>query len=222
MTDGSALEAVDVTKRYGDVVALNAVGLRVPHGECVSIVGETGSGKSTLLHCFNRVIEPDEGVVLIRGKEARSLDPYDLRRHFGFVPQDGALFPTMTVRAQIAFGPSMQRWKRNEIREKVETLAEALGIASLLDRRPHGLSGGERQRVALARALAVEPRLLCLDEPLSALDEDTRGEICELLLHLRKVFGFTALHVTHSRSEAARLGDILFKLDQGSVVKTES
>ena len=128
----------------------------------------------------------------------------------------------MSVRAQIAFGPNIHRWKTDKIRDKVDTLANALGIEHLLDRRPYGLSGGERQRVALARALAVEPYLLCLDEPLSALDEDTRAEIYDLLVKLRGTFGFTALHVTHSQSEAQRLGDLVLKFDEGKVIAPSS
>ena len=194
---------------------LEDISLHVPTGSYAVLMGQTGCGKTTVLEAVCGLKEILTGQIVIDERRIEALAPG--KRGIGFLPQDGALFPTMSVADQIAFGPTVQRWPKKRIQAKVTSLADALKISPLLDRRPYGLSGGERQRVALARALAVEPRLLCLDEPLSALDEDTRGEICDLLVELRRSIGFTALHVTHSRSEAQRLGDLILRLQDGVI-----
>lgn len=191
---------------------LEDISLEVPAGEYAVLMGRTGSGKTTLLETICGLRPVSGGAIYIGEEAIHALSPG--RRGIGLVPQDGALFPTMTVREQIAFGPTVKKWKRDRISKKVDLLADAMEIADLLDRRPFGLSGGERQRVALARALAVEPRLLCLDEPLSALDEQTREDMCALLKELQKKIEFTALHVTHSQNEAARLGDSVISMDE--------
>lgn len=192
--------------------SLDAISLDVADGEYAVLMGRTGSGKTTLLESICGLRSVSKGTIRIGDDAIHALPPG--KRGIGLVPQDGALFPTMSVRDQIAFGPTVQKWKRPRIAEKIEMLADAMGIADLLQRRPFGLSGGERQRVALARALAIEPRLLCLDEPLSALDEQTREEMCALLKSLQKSIGFTALHVTHSQSEAQRLGDRVLLMEE--------
>ena len=143
------------------------------------------------------------------------------RRGIGYVPQDGALFPTMTVGEQIGFAPRLRGVGQKEIDSRVGKLAEQLGIKHLLDRRPEGLSGGERQRVALGRALSAQPRVLLLDEPLSAVDEDTRDEISGLLKRVQQEFSLTALHITHSRAEARQLADLMFRIDDGVVMVEE-
>ena len=134
------------------------------------------------------------------------------------MPQDAVLFPTLTVREQIAFAPRLRRWDAELIEARVQELAGRLGIEQLLDRRPAGLSGGERQRVALGRALAAHPAVLLLDEPLAALDDDTREEIQELLAGVRQERRVTILHVTHRRAEVKRLADRRFVLRDGSIV----
>ena len=134
------------------------------------------------------------------------------------MPQDAVLFPTLTVREQIAFAPRLRRWDAELIEACVQELAGRLGIEQLLDRRPAGLSGGERQRVALGRALAAHPAVLLLDEPLAALDDDTREEIQELLAGVRQERRVTILHVTHRRAEVKRLADRRFVLRDGSIV----
>ena len=136
-------------------------------------------------------------------------------RGIGYVPQDGALFTHMSVREHLGFALEVRRRPADEIHKRVEELAELLGIGYLLDRKPLGLSGGERQRVALGRALSADPGTLCLDEPLSALDEDTKEEMLGLLKSVREATGVTALHVTHSSSEARRLADLVFVLKDG-------
>jgi molybdate/tungstate transport system ATP-binding protein len=190
---------------------LQGISFEVPDGAYAVLMGRTGSGKTTLLEAICGLRPVSGGTIHLGESPIHALSPG--KRGIGLVPQDGALFPTMTVHDQIAFGPTVQNWKRKRISEKVEMLAEAMGITGLLKRRPFGLSGGERQRVALARALAIEPRLLCLDEPLSALDEQTREDMCALLKSLQMKIGFTALHVTHSQSEAQRLGDCVVQME---------
>ena len=138
-------------------------------------------------------------------------------RGIGYVPQDGALFSTMTVREHLAFALEIRRVSRKEIAERVDELARMLGITELLPRRPAGLSGGERQRVALGRALSFRPGILLLDEPLSAVDEETRGEMYDLLRKVQSEVGVTALHITHSPSEAGTLADVVFVLREGRI-----
>ncbi|MDA7922572.1 ATP-binding cassette domain-containing protein, partial [Verrucomicrobiales bacterium] len=137
------------------------------------------------------------------------------------VPQEATLFSTMTVRGHLSFGPKVRRWSKAEIAERVDELAGVLGITDLLDRKPFGLSGGERQRVSLGRALAPRPQVLCLDEPLSALDEATHREMIDLIRKMVKSHGITALHITHSMSEAREIGDCLLRIDDGAVHPVE-
>jgi ABC-type sugar transport system ATPase subunit len=155
------------------------------------------------------------GRIRLLDRDVTDLPPAD--RGVGYVPQDLALFPTMTVRAHLSFALEVRRWNPKEAARRVEELTELLGLGRLLDRRPQGLSGGESQRVALGRALAFRPGVLLLDEPLSALDEDTRAGMYGLLRSVQRQTGVTALHVTHSRAEAKSLADRLFVFEQGAL-----
>jgi len=145
----------------------------------------------------------------------RNLAPAE--RGIGYVPQDRALFQTMTVRQNLSFAPSIRRWSPAETEARVAELAALLRIGPLLDRLPGDLSGGEAQRVALGRALAAKPKLLLLDEPLNALDDETWEGMVGLLGQIRKATGVTTLHVTHRREEARRLADKVFVLADGAV-----
>jgi molybdate/tungstate transport system ATP-binding protein len=137
------------------------------------------------------------------------------------VPQDRALFQTMTVREHLAFAPRLRRWTKAAIDGRVAELAGLLSLGPLLERKPAGLSGGEAQRVALGRALAARPGVLCLDEPLSALDDETREEMIELLRTVRRQTGVTTLHVTHHLEEATLLADVVLQLKDGQVQPRE-
>ncbi|MCA9023468.1 MAG: ATP-binding cassette domain-containing protein, partial [Planctomycetaceae bacterium] len=177
--------------------------------------GKTGSGKTTILETICGLKKVQSGSVSLNGIEMTHASPAE--REIGYVPQDGVLFHTMTVRDNLSFALELRKWNQRDINVRVEELAELLGISSLLNRTPFGLSGGETQRVSLGRALAARPSILCLDEPLSALDEDTRSEMCNLLTEVQRVTGVTTLHITHNASESERLGDIKLVITEGIV-----
>jgi osmoprotectant transport system ATP-binding protein len=210
-----ALEAGQVTKRYGALLALDGVSLSVGRGECVALVGESGSGKSTLLRCFNRLVEPDSGWVRVEGAEVRTLDPYRLRRRIGYVPQDGGLLPHWPVLRNVALVPWLLGMKEGDARARAALERVGLSPARFADRWPRTLSGGQRQRVALARALAARPATVLLDEPFGALDAITRAELQETFSALRREEGLAAVLVTHDLSEALRLADRVAVLWRG-------
>ncbi len=198
---------------------LRDVSFTVPTGAYGVLMGRTGTGKTSLVEMICGLRRITAGRILI-GRRDVSQEPPG-RRRIGYVPQDGALFPTMTVREQIGFAPRRQQMAVGERDKLVEELAAATGVAHLLDRKPGGLSGGERQRIALARALAARPEVLLLDEPLAALDEETHGEMMALLKATQQRHGLTVLHVTHHRQEAETLAEVILRLENGVVVATE-
>ncbi len=186
--------------------------LTVATGEYAVLMGRTGCGKTTLLEAVCGLRRITSGRILLLGRDVTHLRPSE--RGVGYVPQDLALFPTLTVREHLGFALAVRRWAKQDVDRRVAELAGLLGITHLLERYPQGLSGGESQRVALGRALAFGPRVLLLDEPLSALDEQTRGDMVTLLQALQRRTGVTTLHVTHSLTEARRLGDRMLVLDR--------
>lgn len=196
--------------------SLADVSLEIPTGSYAVLMGRTGSGKSTLLEAIVGFRPTISGRILLHGIDMTTWDP--ALREVGYVPQEGALFSRMSVREHLAFALRIRRTAGAVVDGRVEELAGLLGIAHLLERRPGGLSGGERQRVALGRALSFQPRLLCLDEPLSALDDQTREEMFILLREVRSRTGVTTLHVTHNESEAVALADSVFRLVDGRIV----
>lgn len=208
------VELIDVSWSAGEFF-LRDVSCVFPAEKYSVLMGKTGCGKTTLVELICGLREPQGGQILIGGRVVNTLAPG--RRDIGYVPQDGALFPTMTVRQQIGFGLKIRSIPKGDVAEVVERLAKELGLEHLLDRKPAGLSGGERQRVALGRALAVNPKVLLLDEPLSALDEDTRDEMAELLKRVQREHSLTALHITHSSREAEQLADAVLRLDDGVI-----
>ncbi len=181
--------------------------LTIAEGECLALMGPSGCGKTTVMEaiCGLRNDAILGGRILLGGEDVSILPAG--ARGIGLVPQDMALFPTMNVRAQLEFGPRLHGWKRKVMAERVEGLACDLGLEDLLDRLPHGLSGGEARRVALGRALALRPRLLCLDEALSGLDEARHGEVLAVIRRVIEQEQVTALHITHSSTEAEALAD---------------
>ncbi len=187
--------------------------LVIEQGEYLVLLGPSGVGKTLLVLSIAGLVEPQKGRIVIDGVDATRLPPE--KRGIALVPQSYALFPHMSVRDNIAYGLKLRGVPEREREERVRRIAELLGIAHLLDRRPATLSGGEQQRVALARALVMKPRLLLLDEPLSALDPASRASALRLLRRLHRELGFTALHVTHSLAEALYLADRVAYMEDG-------
>jgi len=198
---------------------LDGLNLAIPAGTYGVLMGRTGCGKTTLLETVCGLKPARAGRILLCGRDVTALPP--AARGIGFVPQDGALFSTHTVRSQLGFALRIRGASEEKIRRKVDELSELLTLRHLLDRKPQGLSGGEGQRVALGRALAFEPKVLCLDEPLSALDEETRDQMYQLLRRVQQETGVTALHITHSRAEAEALGDRVLLLRDGKLQELE-
>ena len=201
-----------LTVRIGGF-ALEDVGFDVPTGQYAVLMGRTGAGKTTLLEALCGLKAVAGGTIRLNGRDVTRLKPAE--RGIGYVPQDRALFQTMTVREHLAFALTIRKADRQVIQQSVAELSRLLGIEHLLDRRPPGLSGGEAQRVALGRALSARPGVLCLDEPLSALDDETRREMYELLEHVQQSTSVTILHVTHNLDEAEQLADRIFLLRNG-------
>ncbi len=209
-----ALESLHI--RAGNF-SLSNISFTVPSGAYAVLMGGTGQGKTTILEAICGLRSIASGRVLLDGVDVTRRKPAD--RSVGYLPQDLALFPTMTVRGHLEFALRIRRQSPGVIRERVAELAHVLGIEPLLERRIQGLSGGEAQRVALGRALSFRPRVLLLDEPLTALDEKTRGRLCELLRSVQQSTGLTTLHITHTRAEAQSLADKLFVLDAGRIIE---
>lgn len=208
------IEVRELSVRVG-AFALRAVSFEIPQGRYGVLMGKTGSGKTTLLEAICGLKPVLSGRILLRGRDVTGLKPG--ARSIGFVPQEGALFSSMNVREHLGFALEIRGWERQEIARRVDELAGLLGLGRLLERRPRGLSGGEVQRVALGRALSFRPEILCLDEPLSALDEETREQMYVLLRSVQRQTGVTALHITHSRAEAQALADLLLLIEDGRV-----
>ncbi len=212
-----ALEARDVDKRYGSVVALEDASVSVAEGECVALVGESGSGKTTLLRTFNRMVVPDGGTVWVEGRNVGEADPIELRRNVGYVQQEGGLLPHWTVLKNASLVPRLRALPDAEDRARSALSLVGLDPETFGARWPRELSGGQRQRVALARALAGRPRVLLLDEPFGALDAITRSELQSAFGDLVGRLGVTVLLVTHDLREAAMLADRIAVLHTGRI-----
>ena len=210
-----ALEAAHVTKRFGSVIALDDVSIAVPTGACVALVGESGSGKSTLLRCFNRLVDPDDGMIRVNDLDVATTDPIALRRRIGYVPQDGGLLPHWRVSRNVELVLRLNRDPRAGERARAALSMVGLEPETFADRWPQELSGGQRQRVAIARALAAEPSVVLLDEPFGALDAITRSELQESFAALRKRLRMTCVLVTHDLHEALLLATDVAVLRRG-------
>jgi len=185
--------------------ALQQVDLHVGEGEYFVLLGPPGSGKTVLLECLCGLRRIDSGRIVLGGRDVAQLEPR--QRQIAYVPQDYALFPHRSVDSNIAFGLRRQRLDKAEVKRRVDEVVEMLGIGSLLGRSVAALSGGEKQRVALARALVLRRKVLLLDEPVCALDEAIRQEICSQLRSLQRRLGLTAVHVSHNLEEAFLVAD---------------
>ncbi len=206
------IELENITWSTGARVILDDLTLTIPSGTYAVLMGSTGCGKTTLLEVLCGLRQPQKGRVLIDGRDVTALEPRE--RGIGYVPQDLALFPSLKVFDQIAFALMLRGLPAES---RVRELANELAISHLLDRQPEALSGGEKQRVAIARALAANPKLLLLDEPLSALDEAMRGEAAAMLKRIQQQHQLTVLHVTHSQAEATQLADLRLSFASGRI-----
>src|SRR5712691_1362423 len=214
-----SIEVQNITKTFGTFTVLRDVGFRVPTGELVALLGPSGSGKTTLLRIIAGLEAADQGAVLFHGEDATDRSARD--RQVGFVFQHYALFRHMTVFENVAFGlrvqPRTVRKSEASIRARVKELLDLVQLDWLSNRYPSQLSGGQRQRIALARALAIEPRILLLDEPFGALDAKVRKELRRWLRQLHDEIHVTSVFVTHDQEEALELADRVVVLDKGRV-----
>jgi sulfate transport system ATP-binding protein len=214
------IDVESVSKRFGEFIALDQVTLEVAEGSLTALLGPSGSGKSTLLRIVAGLETPDAGTVLIDGNDVTALRPQD--RGIGFVFQHYAAFTHMTVRENVAFGLRIRKRPGPEVRSRVDELLSLVGLTTWAEQRPAQLSGGQRQRMALARALAVQPRVLLLDEPFGALDAKVRGELRRWLRRLHDEQGVTTVLVTHDQEEAMEVADTIAVMNDGGIEQVGS
>ena len=221
--NGAAVELVDVGKRFGARWVLESIDLRVPEGETTAVVGESGSGKSTLLQLINAVYSADRGAVRVLGEPIPTIDLHLWRRSIGYAIQGAGLFPHLDVRDNVTLLARLAGREPDFVEQRFRTLTELMGLGRDLERRfPHVLSGGERQRVGLCRALMLQPKLLLLDEPFSALDPIVRRDLYGLFDRLRARESVSTVLVTHDPREALRLARHVVVLRGGRVQQSGS
>ncbi len=210
-----SIEVRGVNKRFGDFVALDDVSVSIPTGQLTALLGPSGGGKSTLLRIIAGLESADEGSVVIEGAEATHLPAQ--KRNVGFVFQHYAAFKHMSVAKNVAFGLEIRKRPKAEVRERVDELLRLVHLQQFSHRLPSQLSGGQRQRMALARALAVEPKVLLLDEPFGALDAKVRKELRDWLRRLHDEVHVTTVFVTHDQEEALEVADEIVVINDGRV-----
>jgi spermidine/putrescine transport system ATP-binding protein len=209
------VEIKGISKSFGKTIALFEIDLSITEGQFFALVGPSGSGKTTLLHILGGFIEPSAGQVIIAGQDVSSQPP--AKRPTTSMFQDYALFPHMSVGANVSFGLLMRKVPKAQRLSRVATALEMVGLSGMSSRRIHQLSGGQKQRVALARALVVTPKVLLLDEPLGALDLNLRRQMQQELLHIQKKVGTTFVHVTHDQEEAMSIADVIAVMNNGQL-----
>ena len=217
----AAIEFKNVTKTFpgASYSAVDHVSLTVNEGEFITILGSSGCGKTTLLKMINRLYEPDSGSIILFGEDISTLDAVLVRRRIGYVIQQIGLFPHYTVGENIATVPKLLKWDKERIAARVDELLELVGLdpKEFRERYPAQLSGGQQQRVGLARALAVDPKIMLMDEPFGAIDSITREKLQDELLSLHRSMGKTILFVTHDIEEAFKLGDRVIIMNEGKI-----
>ncbi|HQZ96434.1 MAG TPA: ATP-binding cassette domain-containing protein [Pyrinomonadaceae bacterium] len=217
------VEFKSVSFEIGGSKILESLNFAVSKGEILILLGESGCGKTTTLKLINRLIEPTSGMILVEQKPTSKWDKIDLRRHIGYVLQDGGLFPHMTVEQNVGLPLAIKDINTKNER-RVNEMLDLVGLdpAKFANRYPHELSGGQRQRVGVARALVTDPDLLLLDEPFGALDAITRTNLQKEFAKLVKELGKTAVFVTHDLHEAMLLGSRIALMEKGSIVLLET
>lgn len=212
----------NVTKKYGDgTYAVKDLSLRINEGEFFVLIGPSGSGKTTTLKMINRMVPISEGSIKIKDKEINAYNIHELRWDIGYVLQNIALFPHMTIEENIAVVPELKKWESKKISERIDELLNMVGLEpeTYRKRKPHELSGGQQQRVGVARALAANPPIILMDEPFSALDPISRGKLQDDILQLQTKIKKTIVFVTHDMNEALKLGDRICLMQNGEVVQ---
>jgi len=214
----SFVSVQNLQKSYAGSPVFENIDCQIERGEFVTLLGPSGCGKSTLLRCIAGLTPVDGGKILLDGHDIVPLSPQ--KRGIGMVFQSYALFPNMTVEQNVAFGLRMQKVKADESQQRVREALELVELGSFAGRYPHQLSGGQCQRVALARSLVTRPRLLLLDEPLSALDARIRKHLREQIRTIQRELGLTTIFVTHDQEEALTMSDRIFLMNQGRIVQS--
>ncbi|MFY2154118.1 ABC transporter ATP-binding protein [Cytobacillus firmus] len=212
----------NVSKQYWDgTKAVNSINLHIKEGEFFVIIGPSGSGKTTVLKMINRLIPLTSGMIFINGKRISDYDIHELRWDIGYVLQQIALFPHMTIGENIAIVPELKNWEQMKINERINELLEMVGLEPDIyrSRKPHELSGGQQQRVGVTRALAANPPIILMDEPFSALDPLSREKLQDDLIHLQKKIKKTIVFVTHDMKEALKLGERICVMKDGEIVQ---
>jgi putative spermidine/putrescine transport system ATP-binding protein len=211
-----SVESLD--KHYGDTLVFSDISFTIAKGEFITLLGPSGCGKSTLLRCIAGLTAVNSGRILLDGNDLVPLSPQ--QRDIGMVFQSYALFPNMNVEQNVAFGLRMQKVKPEESRRRVAEVLQLVELTALANRYPHQMSGGQCQRVALARSLVTRPRLLLLDEPLSALDARIRKHLREQIRQIQQELQLTTIFVTHDQEEALTMSDRIFLMNQGRIVQS--
>lgn len=214
------LSVTQLNKSYGPTPIFQDIAFSASEGEFVTLLGPSGCGKSTLLRCLAGLTSVDSGQIILQGQDIVPLTPQ--QRTIGMVFQSYALFPNMTVERNVAFGLKMQKLGGAEIQRRVAEVLELVELNDYAKRYPHQLSGGQCQRVALARSLVTRPRLLLLDEPLSALDARIRRHLRDQIRRIQKELNLTTLFVTHDQEEALTLSDRIVLMNKGKIVQNGS
>jgi osmoprotectant transport system ATP-binding protein len=217
------IEYRNITKRFGQDIAVNNLDLVLEKGSITMLIGPSGCGKTTSLKMVNRLVDPDEGDILINGTSIFDLNPVTLRRQIGYVIQEIGLFPHYSVFDNVATLPRLHKWKEEKIKDRVHTLLDMVTLdSSYADKYPLQLSGGQRQRVGLARALAADPEILLMDEPFGAIDPINRLVLQQAFLEIQEEIKKTIVFVTHDINEAVKLGDKIAIMNKGELVQYDT
>jgi len=214
----AAVTLTDIVKRFGDFTAVHRMSMEIPEGSFVTLLGPSGCGKTTTLRMVAGLLDPTEGEIAIKGRRVNDVPIH--KRNLGIVFQNYALFPHKTVADNIAFGLKYRNVARDEAAKKVQAALDLVQLPDVGDRYPKQLSGGQQQRIALARAIVIEPDVLLLDEPLSALDANLREDMRVELKRIQDRIGVTTIFVTHDQAEALAMSDRIVVMSQGRVEQT--